>query len=300
MMHHYLRTTRVAALFAFLLLFVFIVPFHAYGQAGKSCLFKVTSSKSTVYLLGSVHVMQESAYPLSGAIEGALQKSSDVIFEVHLGEMDSPKAQEVIMQKSFFTDGNTLRKVLKPATYRKLEEAMQPLGLNAAQLDQLKPWSVAMALVMFKMNQLGYSPEAGVDRYIYGKAVAASKKVSGLETIEWQLGLLDGLDMAQQDMLVSQTLDDFTDMVKTVEEMMTAWKNGDVNKIEQMIAGSFQAYPDLYDTLFSQRNKRWLSKVEDLLAQRKTSFVVVGVGHLVGRDSLVDLLRRKGYTVEQL
>ena len=299
MIHHYLRT-RVIALFAFLLLFVFAFPLHVQGQSGKSCLLKVTSSGSTVYLLGSVHMMKESIYPLSGTIERAFQRSSDVVFEINMREMDSPQAQEIIMQKSIFTDGNTLRKVLKPATYEKLREAIKPLGLDIVHLEALKPWSVAMALVVFKMNQLGFNPEAGVDRYFYKKAVDTGKKVSGLETMELQLGLMDGLPMAKQEMLVTQTLDDFADMGKTVDEMMAAWKNGDMSKIEQMIVGSFQAYPELYDTLFIQRNKRWVFHVETLLAQKKTSFVVVGVGHLVGQDSLPDLLRRKGYAVEQM
>lgn len=299
MMHRYLRTP-VTVLFAFLLLFVLAVPVHAQGQAGKSCLFKVSSSGGAVYLLGSVHLMKESAYPLSGTIERAFQRSSDVLFEINMKDMDSPQTQEIVMQKSVFTDGNTLGKVLKPATYEKLKEAIKPLGLNIAQLEALKPWSVSMALVVFKMNQMGFSPETGVDRYFYKKAVDMNKKISGLETMEWQLGLMDGLPMAQQDMLVLQTLDDFAEMGKTVDEMMDAWKNGDMNKIKQMIVDSLQAYPELYDTIFVQRNKRWVFRVEELLAQKKTSFVVVGVGHLVGQDGLPELLRRKGYTVEQM
>ena len=301
MIHRNLRT-HVAALFAFLLLLVFAAPLHAQEQSGKSCLFKVTSSGNTVYLLGSVHMMKESVYPLSGTIERAFQRSANAVFEINMEEMEknSSQTQEMIMRKSVFTDGNTLGKVLKPATYVKLKEAMKPLGVDIAQLETLKPWSVAMALVVFKMNKLGFSPEAGVDRYFYKKAVDAGKKISGLETMEWQLSLMDGLPMAQQEMLVNQTLDDFADMGETVDEMMVAWKSGDMNKIEQMIAGSFQTYPELYDALFVQRNKRWVFQVEALLTQKKTSFVVVGVGHLIGQGSLLELLRRKGYTVEQM
>ena len=299
MMHHYFKN-RVVALLTFLLLFVFAVPFNAQGQSGKSCLFKVTSSGSTVYLLGSVHMMKESIYPLPETIEKAFQRSSGVVFEINMEEMDSPQAQEVFMRKSIFTDGNTLGKVLKPATYEKLKGAIKPLGLDISQLETLKPWSVAMALVVFKMNQLGFSPATGVDQYFYRKAVNTGKKVSGLETMEWQLSLMDGLPMAQQEMLVNQTLDDFADMGKTVDEMMAAWESGDMSKVEQMIGDSFQSYPELYDTLFIQRNKRWVFHVEALLTQKKTSFVVVGVGHLIGQDSLLELLRRKGYAVEQM
>ncbi|MDR2862020.1 MAG: TraB/GumN family protein [Syntrophobacterales bacterium] len=299
MIRHYLRT-YVVALFAFLLLLVFTAPLHAQEQSGKSCLFKITSSKGTVYLLGSMHLMKESVYPLPETIERAFQESSDVVFEINIGEMESPQAQEIMLRKSLFTDGRTLSKVLKPATYEKLKEAAKSLNLDVVQLDSLKPWSMAMALVVIKMNQLGFSPEAGVDRYFYRKAVNAGREISGLETMEMQLNLMDGLSMAQQDMLVSQTLDDFADMGKTVDDMMIIWKNGEMDKIEQMITDSFRDYPALYNTLFVKRNKRWASQVGALLAQKKTIFVVVGAGHLVGKNNLLELLRRKGYTVEQM
>jgi uncharacterized protein YbaP (TraB family) len=299
MMSRYLKT-RVAAFFVFLVLLVFAVPLHGQAQSGKSCLFKVTSSGNTIYLLGSMHMMKESVYPLSETIEGAFRKSSHVVFEVEASEIDSPQVQELVIRKSIFTDGNTLGKVLKPATYEKLKEAVKPLGLDIAQLDPLKPWSVAMALAVLKMNELGFSPETGVDRHFYKKAVDAGKKISGLETMELQLDVMDGLPMELQEMLMNQTLDDLADMGKTVDEMMIVWKNGDMDRIEKMITDSFKSYPELYNVIFVQRNKNWASQVEVLLAQRETSFVVVGAGHLIGRDSLPDLLRRKGYAVEQM
>jgi len=295
MMRHYLRT-RAVVLFAFFLLFVFSAPLYAQKQSGKSCLFKVTSSGGTVYLLGYVPLMKESMYPLSGTIERAFQRSSNVVFEAN--DESPANTRKMIAHKSIFTDGNTLGKVLKPATYERLKEAVKPLGLNVVQLEMLKPWSVAISIVELKLNQLGFRPgEQGVEQYFYKKAVDMGKKISYLETVEWEIGFLSGLPMAQQEAFLNQSLDDdFSD----VDEVMAAWESGDIKKIEQMISDSLQAYPELYDTLFVYRNKRLVFHVDALLAQKKASFVIVKVGHLVGQGNLLELLRRKGYVVEQM
>jgi hypothetical protein len=42
------------------------------------------------------------------------------------------------------------------------------------------------------------------------------------------------------------------------------------------------------------------SKIEDFLRNRETYFVVVGAGHLVGSQGIIEILKGKGYMVEQL
>jgi uncharacterized protein YbaP (TraB family) len=41
-------------------------------------------------------------------------------------------------------------------------------------------------------------------------------------------------------------------------------------------------------------------RIEDLLRIKGTCFVIVGAGHLVGDRGIVEILKRKGYLVEQL
>ena len=62
---------------------------------------------------------------------------------------------------------------------------------------------------------------------------------------------------------------------------------------------SFTDYPELYQKFLVRRNLNWLSQIELLLDRREVTFVVVGAGHLLGRDGLVNLLRARGYVVEQ-
>jgi len=51
--------------------------------------------------------------------------------------------------------------------------------------------------------------------------------------------------------------------------------------------------------LLLDRNRAWIPKLEEFLKSDKAVLVVVGAGHLVGKDSVVELLTAKGYKVEQ-
>jgi hypothetical protein len=42
------------------------------------------------------------------------------------------------------------------------------------------------------------------------------------------------------------------------------------------------------------------SKIEDFLKTKETYFVIVGAGHLVGEKGMVEILKKKGYQVDQM
>ena len=295
------RLKRIAfCLTAVFLLLLCGSTLKAQGTAGKSCLFRVTAPGSTMYLLGSIHFMRDSSYPLKDTIERAFAVSSNVVFEVDMATMDSPDTQAMMLSQSVFTDGNTLEKSLSSTTYRELAEKTEQFGLNVKMLDNFKPWSVAMTLIGLKLNQMGFDPAKGIDRYFYAKARNAGKRTFGLETLNYQIGIFSGLSMREQDLLVEQTLNDFDTMESEMGEMLMSWTNGDVGNLERMLLKSFVDYPGLYQKFLVRRNRNWLSQLELFLGQRKTWFVVVGAGHLLGQDGLVNLLRAQGYTVEQL
>ncbi|MFQ5772366.1 MAG: TraB/GumN family protein, partial [bacterium] len=66
-----------------------------------------------------------------------------------------------------------------------------------------------------------------------------------------------------------------------------------------LLSKSFKDYPQIHKRLLLQRNKKWVLKVENLVKQNKKAIFIVGVGHLVGPGSVVDLLQKKGYKLKQ-
>ena len=89
-------------------------------------------------------------------------------------------------------------------------------------------------------------------------------------------------------------------VIGMADEIVELWRNGRTEELGAVLAGGYEEFPDLFAKLVSDRNRRWMPAIEELLAGTDTAFVVVGALHLVGRDGLIELLRGKGYDVDQL
>jgi uncharacterized protein YbaP (TraB family) len=57
--------------------------------------------------------------------------------------------------------------------------------------------------------------------------------------------------------------------------------------------------PALYQSLLVGRNRKWIARIERLLDDDKNYLVIVGTAHLVGRDSVIDLLKKDGIGADQ-
>ena len=270
-------------------------------EAGsKNSLWKVKSENNTIYLQGSVHLLKSDNYPLDPSIEKAFETSQVLVLEADLRTMSDPKVQQLMITKGMLPQGYSLEDRLSRGTFELAKKEMQELSIDISAFMQFKPWMFAMSLVTVKLQKLGFTPEYGVDMYFLSRAIKSGKKIVGLETLEYQIDLFDTLTPTQQDALVLQTLKDLDIIEERINSIVMAWSSGDVKTMEEIMVESFKEYPTIYALLITKRNENWVSQIETLLHQTDNYMIVVGALHLVGENGLVELLRRKGYTVEQL
>jgi uncharacterized protein YbaP (TraB family) len=233
-------------------------------------------------------------------MEKAFDDSDILVFEVDLKEMSSPKAQQTILAKGMLPAGDSLVKKINKKTYELAKATTEELGLDMAAFSQFKPWFFIMTLSVFKLNTLGFSSEQGIDTLLYSKATQSGKNVLGLETFEQQMDMLDTMSKINQDDLVRQALKDLDVLEQELDAILNAWSTGDMDKLEDTILKSFKEFPDIYRTLITERNKKWMKRIESFLGEKENYMLVVGAAHLAGSDGLVELLKKKGCTVEQL
>jgi len=254
---------------------------------------------SVAYLLGSLHVLTPDFYPLPERIEQAFAASGTLVEEIDLAEMESPDALMAAMGKAIFADGRTLDQVISPALYARVAEKAAPAGLPMAALARMKPWMVAVSLTAPAMKQAGFDPAMGVDRHFFDRARAAGVPVEGLETLAYQLDRFDTLPMPLQAGMLEAAMDDLETQIAQVRVIADAWARGDVPTVERLLLAAFKDAPDINERLLAERNRNWVPKVDECLTRATPCFIVVGAAHLVGPDSLVALLRAKGYDVVQ-
>ena len=88
-----------------------------------------------------------------------------------------------------------------------------------------------------------------------------------------------------------------------INEILKAWNAGDTKTMESFVSKSLQDDPrtlPIYEKLIFDRNKNIASKIEGYLKTKEHYFVVVGTAHLVGKDGIIEILKKKGYLIEQL
>jgi uncharacterized protein len=159
-----------------------------------------------------------------------------------------------------------------------------------------------LQLIVEEMIRLGYSPELGIDKHFLDRARSEHKPVVELETAAEQMALLSQDDETFQDKLLLYTLKSMSELEPLLKEMFLSWKKGDSAALERIISSPLDDDPSLqaiYDALIIKRNHKMSEKIEGFLHKDQDCFVVVGSGHVVGKDGIVSLLRQKGYTLTQ-
>jgi uncharacterized protein YbaP (TraB family) len=262
-------------------------------------LWKVQSPKNTIYLAGSIHVLQKEHYPLHHAFDEAFKASSRLMLEVDLAVLSSPLAQMNMLRKGLYLNGETLPTVLSPESYATAKAGLAVLGQHIEDFHRMKPWMVATAVMALELQKLGFESAYGVDRHFLEKAQATGKAIQGLETVEFQLNLFDQLSPSIQEQFLLQTLEDLKNLGTQVSDMVKAWKLGNVQELETLLGGMGE-YPELNQALVINRNHDWLPHVERALQEKEPVFIVVGALHLLGKEGLIESLKAKGYVVQQL
>jgi hypothetical protein len=268
---------------------------------GKHILWTVQGKQNTVYLLGSVHALRAGDAALSDVAERAYEDSESLVMEIDLDdprEADPAAMLEVMQRQALLPEGQTLRGVLG-SDYESLNRRAQQSGVDLGLFDRFAPWMVATTLLQLELAKRGFSPEMGIEQVLARRAAGDQKPVQGLETTAQQLELLAGMPMPMQKRFLVMTLDESAQLDQQVGELVAAWKAGDTDTLASLLSDEFDEFPDLYRRLTVDRNRAWVGTLVDLLDDRDDYLVVVGALHLVGKDSVVDLLEQRGYEVVQ-
>lgn len=272
---------------------------HLVVAQDKNFLWRVSRDEKTIFLLGSIHYLRKENYPLNPAILSALDASKRLVLEVDLNRTSAASAQRLTLEKAIYRDDMTLAQNISEETYQLAARRANELGLDMAILNSMKPWFAALTMVAIKLQRIGLDSKFGVDRYLAERAKNSGKPTGGLETLEFQLSLFDQLSKREQEMMLRQTVDELERLDKDINDIVKSWLKGEGDQLATLMLGGMQEYPELYQKILVERNRRWVGEIERLVQQGGGAMVVVGAAHLLGKDSVVEMLKEKGYSVEQ-
>jgi uncharacterized protein YbaP (TraB family) len=281
-------------------LFAFVGLLGSLSAFAEAPVWAIRGAHNTVYLAGSVHLLRSRDATLPAAFERAYKDADALVMEIDLDDLNPATAQSWMLEHGMLGDEKTLGDIIGKPRFERVEQEGNRLGLPVEALQQLEPWLAAMTLAQLQYMKLGFDPEQGVEKQLERKAQVDHKEITGLETLEEQLGLLANLPAADQAKFLDLTLEEMHEMEGETDMLLSAWRTGNAQKLAAMLSDEYKVAPVLYRTLVADRNQRWMPQLEKLLKSDKDYLVVVGALHLVGTGGLLELTKARGYDAKQL
>lgn len=258
----------------------------------------------TVAVLGSVHVGKPEFYPLPAVIDRAFKAANTLVFEVDISAMQSPQATQTLLARAMLPGDQTIDKLVDASTLKLMQETLPKMGIPLQAVSKLKPWMVSMMLTELQVQTLGYDAQAGVENYLLQHKPPAAK-IGELESLDAQLSMLESLN---QSFFLKYSLQDSEATGAQMEALTTAWRCGDHKDMEAIMfdardkmkasPADAAALDALMKKLLLDRNVGMADRIDDYFkAGRGNYFIAVGALHLLGEGSVLDLLRKRGYTI---
>lgn len=300
--HHRVLENLFFLTWLMLILFVQSANAQTQSAAVQGLLWEVKASQNStpVYLYGSIHLGTQEFFPLATAIENAFQQASDLVVEADISNEENNKAIIPILS---YTPPDNLENHLKPATW----DAFRSLiNIGVEDTKKLRPALLSSAFTVAAANQAGFFSEYGIDHYFLDRVKKGEKKrIIELEGIIFQGKLLANLTDEEGDELLAQTIAELKTgrIVQEVIELANAWRQGDEKALVNIFnetANKDAGSKKLLKLLVNDRNVSMADKIQQLAHQETKAFVVIGAGHLVGTDSVVDLLQKKGLQLKRI
>jgi uncharacterized protein YbaP (TraB family) len=282
-----------------------VSPVHKFP---KCCVWRVVNSEAPFYLVGSIHALSNKDYPLPGPYDLALKDSTRFVFE-----FDPARADE--FEKKFeaaakYPPGQDIRSKIDPALLSWLRQNIltiqpdSPHGKHprVAGFDselRYKPWWIAQHLAA-PASYSKSSASRGLDNYFVDHARIARKEIAGLESVDEHVAVMGRMSDRDGEFMLRDALSQPGDGAKESSRMYKAWRRGDTDALWAGDARLRKEAPSIAARLVENRNVKWVPRIEAELKTGKPTAIVAGALHFSGPHSVIALLQKRGYTIEQL
>lgn len=267
-------------------------------DSAEPALWVVQDEDTTIFLFGSVHVLKPDTVWFDDDVKAAFDRSDEVMLEVV--EPDPRVMQATVIKLAIDPDGPPLSQKLTAEARTKYQRAMNGVGIPWEAFEKFEPWMAALTLAVAPLAQLGYSDAVGVEKVVTRAAQAAGKPISGLETVEGQLGLFDTLPEDQQIAFLNATVDEMGGMEEEFTKLIADWSAGRPEALAALMNDSMEATPEIAQVLLFNRNANWAKQIKARMEKPGTVFIAVGAGHLAGAKSVQDQLKALGIKSQRI
>jgi uncharacterized protein YbaP (TraB family) len=264
-------------------------PANAAEAYRGPAIWRIADKDTTIYLFGTVHALPKDAQWFSGPVATAYAQSNELVTEIPMS--DAAGDAKAIAARALLPHGKSLRDLMTPEDRKQFEAALVSLGLPIEAMDKFQPWYAALTLSLLPVTQAGYDPQSGAENALTARSDGKTK--IALETVDQQIALFAGLPTSVQLQFLDESVESVSKASSTLDAMVADWMRGDPDALAMLLNRDIDD-PVLYKRLLTDRNARWARWIDQRMKQPGTVFIAVGAGHLAGKDSVQDQLRKYG------
>jgi uncharacterized protein YbaP (TraB family) len=267
-------------------------------QVARPALWAVSDPDTTIYLFGTIHLLPSDLKWRTPKLDQALANSQELVVETIIDEKNPAKLMSAMASIGLAKGLPPLVERVPAAKRDALRAAMKKSGVPEQAYNSMKTWMAAFLLLSSQFRDMGLS--GGVEGVLRNDFLAKNKPIGELESNVEQLSFFDRLPEAAQRNLLEGALEENASMKREFGGMLDAWSRGDIKGIARTFDHDLSASPELRDSLIRQRNANWSKWIEKRMAQPGQVMIAVGAGHLAGPYSVLEMLRKDGFTVRRV
>lgn len=251
---------------------------------------RVQRDGQTSYLLGTMHLPDQSVAVLPPFIQNIVDSLDHLTLEIKLTSAARDEAVSVFK----LSNGESLKPLIGDREFGQLVSIFRPYGVRASEINELKPWAAAVMI-----SQPPLSKEPVLDFKLQKQFSYRSKPVFQLESAHEQLKIFDELALGTQVSLLRYSIAQQPKLASDLEQMKFTYLSGDLSKLQalalsQMKAEKHTILDSLMRQIIENRNYKMVDRMQAQLA-RGNGLVAVGALHLPGDEGIINLLRKQGY-----
>ena len=261
-------------------------------------LWRVTKDGRSSYLYGTIHAARTDWMFPGPVTLDALRQSDTLALELDVLDPD-------VQRRLAASISGQRREPLPPALTRRIERRLKAECADAETFAKFAPEFQIASLSVMAARRDGLDPANAIDLVLAVLARELGKPVASLETPEVQMQALQMPSQAETIDFVSSGLDDLESgrTRPMLNRMAKVWTEGNYDELAR-----FESWCSCVDTateraamkrMLDDRNPQLAAAIDNLHGSGTRVFAAVGSLHMIGPKGLPNLLRQRGYKVEQ-
>lgn len=273
--------------------------------------YKISDKNNTkIYLLGSIHAADDTIYPLNDTIMNSFNDSDYLAVEVDtLSLQNNFDLSLKLAEKMMYNDSTTIKNHIGDELYNKMVNFLKEKKSYSSLYDNYKPVFFESLFENLIINDAMLKSESGIDMYFLSLASENNKKILEVESAEFQYNLLLNTPLELDKIMIEEYIDNYDLNVSQMKDLYELWKKGDKEQLENILINSEsqnvteeekKLMENYNKSLIIDRNYGMANVLENYFEKKQNVFCVVGLGHVIGDEGIINLLQKRGYDVVQL